>query len=82
MRGVGPPDQAARSCLALIYREPEKPTVRACGMRSAVLVTYKPVAPSSRSSAEAMVASLMRSIGPSIERPLHRSDGSVASTSR
>ena len=41
---------------APIYREPEKPTVRACGMRSAVLVTYRPVAPRSSSSAEAMIA--------------------------
>jgi len=41
---------------ALIYLEPETPTVRACGMRSAVLVTYRPVAPRSSSRAETMMA--------------------------
>ena len=48
---------------ALIYREPERPTVRAWGMRSAVLVTYRPVAPRSNNSAEAMMARKMRSMG-------------------
>ena len=54
---VGPDrTRGARRCLVLIYREPEKPTVPACGMMSAVLVTYRPVAPMRSSSADAMMA--------------------------
>ena len=41
---------------ALIYLDPATPTVRACGMRSAVLVTNMPVAPRSSSRAETMMA--------------------------
>ena len=40
----------SEGCFAL-YGEPEKPTVRACGMRPAVRVTYRLVAPRSSSSA-------------------------------
>jgi hypothetical protein len=39
MGGVGI-GQGSEGCFVLIYREPEEPSVRACGMRSAVLVTY------------------------------------------
>lgn len=47
---------------ALTYLEPEKPTVRSCDMRSAVLVTYRPLAPRNNSSAETMMARKMRSM--------------------
>ena len=53
----------SRCSRALTYLEPEKPTVGACGMRSVDLVTYRPVAPRSSSSAEAMMARKMRSMG-------------------
>ncbi len=46
-----------------LSRKPERSTVRAWGMRSAVLVTYRPVAPRSNNSAEAMMARKMRSMG-------------------
>ena len=61
---------------ALTYLEPEKPTVRSCDMRSAVLVTYIPAAPRNKSSAEAMMARKTRSMG------VHRGWLLVASDSR
>jgi hypothetical protein len=41
---------------ALIYLDPETPTVRPGGIRSAFLVTITPAAPRSSSSAETMMA--------------------------
>ena len=41
---------------ALIYLDPETPTVRACGIRFGEWVTITPTTPKSSSSAETMMA--------------------------
>jgi hypothetical protein len=52
----GPRVGVGREGFALIYLGLATPTVRSCGMMSAVLVTNMPVAPRSSSRADTMIA--------------------------